>query len=117
MFCSAPSFKQYWAFFKQYRDYYIFNYKPKFDWAYSKDNVCRMKDGAHIINLDDKKSKETHWILLFIDGNTTMDSDSFEYEYIPWEVLRKINGKSITHNMFKIQSDDPWCAAIITLLL
>ena len=42
-----------------------------------------MKDGAHIINLDDKKIKETHWILLFIDGNTTMDSDSFEYEYIP----------------------------------
>ena len=83
MFCSAPSFKQYWASFKQYRDYNIFNYKPSFDWAYSKDNVRRMKDGAHIINLDDKKSKETHWILLFIDGNTTLDSDSFEYEYIP----------------------------------
>ena len=32
--------------------------------------------------------------------------DSFEIKYIPQEILRKIKDKSITHGIFKIQSDD-----------
>ena len=54
-----------------------------------------------MINLDDKKSKETNWISLFIDRNTALHFDSFGIEYIPQEVLNKIKHKSITHNIFK----------------
>ena len=32
--------------------------------------------------------------------------DSFVIEYIPQEALRKIKDNSITHKIFKIQSDD-----------
>ena len=36
------------------------NYEPKFNGVYSRDNLPRIKD---VKNLDDKKSKGTHWIL------------------------------------------------------
>ena len=52
-----------------------------------------------------KKSKETHWVSLFIDRNTAVHFDSVGIEYIPQEVLNKIKDKSITHNIFRIQDD------------
>ena len=48
-----------------------------------------------MINLDDKKSKETYWVLLFVDGNTAVYFDSFGTEYISQEVLKKIKDKSL----------------------
>ena len=57
-----------------------------------------------MINLNDNKSKRTHWVLFFTDGNTYFDS--FGTEYIPQEVLNKIKDKSITQNIFRIESDD-----------
>ena len=51
-------------------------------------------------NLHDKQqSKETHYVLLFIDRNTVGT------EYIQKEVLTKIKDKSISHIIFRIQSD------------
>ena len=60
----------------------------------------------YVINLDYKKSKGTHWVLLFIDRNAGVCFDSFGIEYVSQEVLSKIKDKSITHNIFRIQSDD-----------
>ena len=37
-----------------------------------------MKDGAYAINLDDKNSKGTQWVLLFIDSDLALCFDSFE---------------------------------------
>ena len=54
--------------------------------VFSRDNLPRMKDGAYFINLDDKQSKGTHWVLLMIVKNTAVYFDSFETEYIPQEV-------------------------------
>ena len=72
-----------------------------------KDNLHRIKDGAHIINLaNKKKSKETHWVSLSLDRHTTAHSVSFENEYVPQEVLKKIKDKSVTRNIFRIQSDN-----------
>ena len=47
-----------------------FNFKPRFSGFFSKQNLARIKYGAYVINLDDKNSKETHWVLLFIDKST-----------------------------------------------
>ena len=60
----------------------------------------------YAINADDKQSEETHWISLFIDINAAVSFDFFQIEYIPQEVLCKINEKPITHNIFRIQSND-----------
>ena len=56
-----------------------------------------------MINLDDKKSKGTYWVSLFIDRNRAAYFDSFGIEYIPQDVLSKTKGKSITYNIFIIQ--------------
>ena len=56
-----------------------------------------------MINLDNRKSKGTHWVSLFIDRNTAVYFNSFGIEYIPHEVLNKIKDKSVTHNIYRIQ--------------
>ena len=57
----------------------------------------------HIISFNDKQSKRTHWVSLFIEKNAGVYFDSFRIEYITQEV---IEDESITHNVFRIQSDD-----------
>ena len=42
---------------------------------------------------------------LFIDRNTTVYFNYFGIEYIPQKVLDKIEGRSITHNIFRIRHD------------
>ena len=44
-----------------------------------------------MIKLDERKSKGTHWVPLFIHKNAAAYFDSFVREYIPQEVLNKIN--------------------------
>ena len=39
-----------------------FNYKPRFNGVFSRNNLPRIKDGVYVINLDDKKSKATDWV-------------------------------------------------------
>ena len=68
-----------------------------------RNNLPRIKDGAYVINLDEKKSKGTHCLSLLIDRNTAVYFDSFGIEYIPQEVLNKIRDKSIPRNIFRIQ--------------
>ena len=36
---------------------YYFNYKPKFNGVFSRNNLPRIKDEAFVINLDEKKKK------------------------------------------------------------
>ena len=59
-----------------------------------------------MINLDNKKSKGTHWVPLFIDRKLAVYFGLFGIEYIPQEILNKIKGKSITHNIFRIQDNE-----------
>ena len=60
-----------------------FKYEPRFNGVFSRNNLPKIKDGAYIINLDDKNSKGTHWVSLFIDRNVAVYFDSFAFEYIP----------------------------------
>ena len=58
-------------------------------------------------NLNDKDSKRTHWVSLFIDRNLAVYCILlFGIEYIPQEVLNKIRNKSVTHNVFRIQDNE-----------
>ena len=40
--------------------------------------VFFQEGGVNIMNLDNKKSKGTHWVSLFVDRNTVVYFDSFE---------------------------------------
>ena len=72
---------------------------------FSGNNLPGIKDGSYVINLDDKKSKVTYWVSLFIERNTAICLYSFGIEYISLEILSKIRDKSITHNIFRLQDN------------
>ena len=82
------------------------NYRPRFHNIFSRDNLPRINDNAYAINLDDKQSNGTHWVPLFIDKNTAVQFNSIWTGYNPQDALNEITDKSITHNIFRIQSDD-----------
>ena len=44
--------------------------EPKFKGVYSRNNLPKMKDEAYVINYDEFKSVESHWIALYVNGNT-----------------------------------------------
>ena len=83
-----------------------FNYGPKFNGVFLRNNLPRTKEGAYVINLHDKKSKATRWVSLSIDRDTAVYFYSVGIEYIPQEVLSKIKDEAITRNIFRIQDDD-----------
>ena len=107
-FSFAPSFKQYRDIAYRYclsiSNY--FKYKPRFNGVFSRNNLPRIKYGAYLINLNDKNSKGTHWISLFVDRNTAVYFDSFGIEFTTQDLLSKIRDKSITHNVFRIQDNE-----------
>ena len=70
-----------------------------FNSAFSRDNLPRIKDGAYVINFNDKQSKETHWVPLLTDRHAAVYFDSFGIEYIPQEVLNQ-NQRYIYHSLY-----------------
>ena len=51
--------------------------ETNFNDVYSRNNLPKVKDGAHVINLDEYKSTGTHWIALYVNGNNVAYFDSF----------------------------------------
>ena len=86
-------------------------YKIRFNCVFLRNIIPRIKDGACVVNLNDKNSKGRQWVSSFIDENTAVYLDSFGIEYIPKD-------KSVTRNIFGIQSNDSikcgfYCIAFI----
>ena len=59
-----------------------------------------------MINFNDLKSEKARWVSLFIDKNKTVYFYSLAIEYIPQEAWNKIKGKSITHDISRIEDHD-----------
>ena len=57
--------------------------EPKLKGVYSKNNLPKTKDGAYVINLHEYKSIGTHWIALYVNGNSVINFDSLGVEHIP----------------------------------
>ena len=73
----------------------------RFNGVYSRDNLTKIKDEAHVINLDEYSDVGTHWVVLYL-RNTYFDS--FGVEHIPKEVKAFIDRSlSITTSIFRIQ--------------
>ena len=51
--------------------------EPKFNGAYSRNNLPKIKGGTYVINLDEFKSVETHWIALYVNNSNVTYIDSF----------------------------------------
>ena len=64
------------------------------------------KDGTSVINLDEYKSVETHWIVLYVNVDNATYFHSFRVEYIPKEIKKFIHLKNILKNIYRIQVND-----------
>ena len=51
--------------------------QPRFNGAYSRDNLPKIKDGAYILNLDQYSDIGTHWIALYVLNNDVAYFDRF----------------------------------------
>ena len=78
--------------------------KPKFNDAYSRNNLPKIKDGGYLINLGDYESIGTHWIALYVNAENVTYFDSFGVEHIPKEIRKFIKNKNITTNTYRIQA-------------
>ena len=54
--------------------------------VYSRNNSAKIRHGAYVKNTDKCKWIRTHWIALYVSGETVTYFDSFEIEYIPKEI-------------------------------
>ena len=82
----------------------------------------KIKDGAHIINLDEYSDIGTHWIALYVNNKTVTYFDSFGVEHIPKEIKKFINSKNIIANILRLQPYDSimcgyFCIGFINLML
>ena len=75
--------------------------KLKFDGVYLRSNLPEIKDGAYIINLDERKWKGTDWIALYMNGDNVTYFESFGVEYITKEIKKFVGKKIYLQNTSK----------------
>ena len=51
--------------------------EARFYGVYSRDNIPKIKDGAHVINLDEYLDIEIYWVALYVHNNDVTYFDSF----------------------------------------
>ena len=78
--------------------------EPKFNGVYSRYNLSEIKDGAYVINLDEYKSIEIHWIALYVNAESVTHFDSFGVLHIPKEIKKFIGNKNIITNIYRIKA-------------
>ena len=49
-------------------------------------SIPKIKDSTYVINLNEYKSIETHWIALYVNSDNVTYFDSFGVEHIPKEI-------------------------------
>ena len=87
-----------------------FKDKKRFNGIYSRNNLLKLKKGAYVINLDHIKNTGTHWVVIFVQEDEVIYFDSFGVEYIPKEIMEKIEhsslgNKNIKTSIFRIQDN------------
>ena len=85
-----------------------FKNEKRFNGVYSRNNLPKLKNGAYVINLDHSKNTGTHWVVIFVKEDEVIYFDKFGVEYIPKEIMEKIEhsslgNKNIKTSIFRIQ--------------
>ena len=85
--------------------------QPKFNGAYSRNNLPKIMDGAYIINLDEFKSIGTHWIALNVNLENVTYFDSFGVKHNPKEIRKFMKMKKFMKIMKMkkyLKKKSPW---------
>ena len=97
--------------------------EPRFNGVYSRDNLPKIKDGAHVRNLDEYLNIGTHWVTLWVDNsNNVTYFDFFGVENISKKIKEFVQDKNIKNNIFRIQAYDSlmcgyFCIGFIDFML
>ena len=84
-----------------------YQYVPRFNGVYSRDNLPELKDGPYVINLNKYSDIGTHLVTLYVSNNNVTYFDSFGVEHIPKEIKTFIGRpSSIKTNIFRIKAYD-----------
>ena len=67
--------------FSHFRIPVCYQNEPKSNGIYWGKKLPKIADGAYLIYLDESKSKETHWIVLYVNDNKATYFDSFGVEH------------------------------------
>ena len=79
IFNAALSFNKFWKLLQKY-----YQNEPKFNGAYSRNNLPKIKDGTYVVNSDEHESIVTYWIALYVNNNNNVTYfDSFGVEHLP----------------------------------
>ena len=73
--------------------------EPKFNGAYSRNNLSKIKVEAYIINLDEYESIGTHWIVLHVNAENVTYFVSFGVAHILKKIIKLIGNKNIITNI------------------
>ena len=98
----SPHPLNYFAIYRYYQD------EPKFNGVYSGNDLRKIIDEAHLINLDGCKSTGAHWIALFVNDNNVIYIDKSGFEYIPKEIKTFINKKNMIINIYYNNNTKMW---------
>ena len=106
--------------------------EPRFNGVFRRDNLPNnIKNGAYVINVDEDREIETHWVALHVNNKTIIYFDSFGVEHIPKEIMKfigneqsssaKARNKNTITNIFRIQAYDSimcgyFCIGFINLM-
>ena len=77
--------------------------ESKFNGVYSRNNLSKIKDNAHI-NQDEYESIGTDWIPLYENDENVTYFDSFGVEHIPKKLRKSIGIGNITTNIYRMQA-------------
>ena len=81
--------------------------KHKVNGVYSRDNLPnKIRDGAYVINLDQRSDIGTHWVALYVKYNDVTQFDSFGVKLIPKVIKKFIGHKNLMVSIFIIQGYD-----------
>ena len=84
--------------------------EPRFNGLHLQNNLPKIKDGAYVINLDEYKSTQTHWIAWYVNGDNGKTSNNATYfnnfgvEHISKEIKKFIGNRNIITNIFRTKA-------------
>ena len=89
--------------------------EPRFNGVFSRDNLPNtIKNGAYVIDLDECRDIESHWVALYVNNKTITYFDYFGVEPIPREIMKfigkeqsssaKPRNKNTITNIYRIQA-------------
>ena len=96
--------------------------EPKFNGAYSRNDLSKVKNWAYIINFDEYELIETHWIALYVNTGKFDNFDSFGAEPIPKEIKKFKGNKNLIKSIYRIQAYNSiisgyFCIGVIDFML